>query len=447
MTFKDCCLLSLHTIKQNRSRSILTVIIAAFLSFLIMGTLCLAISFSENSDNVVVQSYFFDNSVVSINYFNERNRSVGAQELFTYSYYDKVVDTFTKYKDIVNYVEYYTSIYTGMSFTDPSFPVYGGIEIIQGRNIQKSELRNEVIVHRKLIEDGTYVLGNSYSQEVTYSSEISIYAEVANIEFTVVGVFDYLEDTTVYINRYESSFAYAYIIGDIGIIFNIHDSSIYIRSFNACKYNQTIVKNPKRIINRFQNLANELNNLLPKVVSRERFKDTRTYVTNYRDSVSCELSVEYSKNNLERFVIIIGASVISIILGLMSLGSLANSVMISIDTSKKFIGLLKAMGMKGRSLKLVVLLESIFLNFVGVLIGYLALFAVSAPLTNVLRQLIFSAYGSYFVTSNFYVTMNFPIYIFLGIYFMFIGFVYLFSRGSLRKIAKMEPIKVINEVS
>ena len=447
MTLKDCCLLSLHTIKQNRARSILTVIIAAFLSFLIMGTMCLAISFSENSDNVVVQSYFAENSVIPINYSNYRNRAAGQQEVFTEEYYEELSNTFSKYKDIVNYVEYWPSIQTRMSFTDPSFPIYGGIEIIQGRNIQKSELRNEVIVHKDLIESGDYVLGDSYSYEVSYYSESSFVPPVVNFEFIVVGVFDYLEDRTVYVNRFESFFDYNYIIGDIGIIFNAHDTNIYVKSFSACKYVQSRVKNPKRIINRIQNLTNDLNKFLPKVVSIERFKDTATYVTTYRDSVTCNLSVEYAANNLERFFIIIGASVIAIILSFMSLGSLANSVMISIDTSKKFIGLLKAMGMKGKSLKLVVLLESIFLNFVGVLIGYLSLFAVSFPLTSVLKELIFSAYGNYVVATNYIPTMHFPIYVFFGIYLMFIGFVFLFSRSSLRKIAKMEPIRVINEVS
>ena len=131
----------------------------------------------------------------------------------------------------------------------------------------------------------------------------------------------------------------------------------------------------------------------------------------------------------------------------MSVGSLANSVMISIDTSKKFIGLLKAMGMKGKTLKLVVLLESMFLNFVGVLIGYLALFAASIPFTTLLKELLYSSYGDYIESTGYIAFMRFPIYVFFGIYLMFILFVFLLSRRSLKKIAKMEPIKVINEVS
>ena len=87
MTLRDCCFLSLHTIKQNRARSILTIIIAAFLSFLIMGTMCLAISFSENGDNVVIQSYFKENSIVTINYSNYKNRAVAGDEVFSRKYY------------------------------------------------------------------------------------------------------------------------------------------------------------------------------------------------------------------------------------------------------------------------------------------------------------------------------------------------------------------------
>lgn len=447
MTLRDCCFLSLHTIKQNRARSILTIIIAAFLSFLIMGTMCLAISFSENGDNVVIQSYFKENSIVTINYSNYKNRAVAGDEVFSRKYYESLTNVFAKYNDIISYVVYSPNINTEMTFVDPSYPAYGGIDIIEGRNIQPSEKRNEVIVHKSLIDDGTYSLGNSYSKKISYYNDIEIEAKEVDLEFIVVGVFVYLEDTTVFVNGYESAFRYQNIISDIGIVFNINDTYIYVPNFVIYKYTQGKVTNPKRTFNRLQSLVNKINDVLPKVHIITRYRDTTTYVHEFNDGASCVVCQRYSENNLERFILILGAFIISIILALMSVGSLANSVMISIDTSKKFIGLLKAMGMKGKTLKLVVLLESMFLNFVGVLIGYLALFAASIPFTTLLKELLYSSYGDYIESTGYIAFVRFPIYVFFGIYLMFILFVFLLSRRSLKKIAQMEPIKVINEVS
>ena len=155
----------------------------------------------------------------------------------------------------------------------------------------------------------------------------------------------------------------------------------------------------------------------------------------------------YAQNNILRIAIILVAVIFSVVLLLMSVGSLANSVMISIDTSKKFIGLLKALGMRGKLLKMIVVLESITLITAGVLIGYLLLVALYNPLSSVISAVVSSSYGTYIEMVGFTPVMYMPFYVFAGTLVLFLIFTFLFSRGSLNKIAKMEPIMVINEVS
>ena len=77
MTLRDCYRLTLHTIKENKPRSILTIIISTFLSALIMGMMSLAVSFFKNSNEIINRAYFSnDNSVVTVNYNNKKQLDV-----------------------------------------------------------------------------------------------------------------------------------------------------------------------------------------------------------------------------------------------------------------------------------------------------------------------------------------------------------------------------------
>ena len=449
MTLKDCYRISLHTIKENRYRSILTVIISTFLSFLIMGMMSLAISFSKNGNEVIAQAYFDENSVVSVTYSNSQILRAGQQGLFKEKHYENFSKTVEDHKDVVDYVLYYPNVVNWFTFTDPNYPVYGGINIIEGRNIQKSEARNEAIVSKKYADDHGVKIGSTYqnTSSMSYISESgSRMRENVDLEYTVVGIYDYVEDTTVLFNGTEQSFSYNYIIADIGVCFNLENNYFYISSTELCHYNQTKDKSAIRTINRLKDLRNETSRLLPQSVTLKM--DMLGFVSEvYHDGASCGVCDVYDQNQLLRLIISLSAIGFSILLSLMSVGSLANSVMISIDSSKKFIGLLKALGMKGKSLKLVVILESITLITVGVLLGYLLLFILNNPMTAIIRAIMNSAYGEYVAMIGFNSVIYWPFYIFAGTLVLFLLLTFIFSRGSLHKIAKMEPIAVINEVS
>lgn len=451
MTLKDCYRLTLHTINENRYRSVLTVIISTFLSFLIMGMLCLAISFSKNGNDVIGQAYFNDNSIVTINYSNTKVTTPDKQQVFEESLYEPFLETIDKHKSVVDYIMLYPNIMTNMAFTDPNYPVNKGINIVEGRNIQKSEGRNEAIFNRRSFASDVYRVGQTYTMDGYYytikTGGGSYETFQIQLEFTMVGAFEYVGDREVVINGEEGMFNYDAVIGDIGIAFNLGIDDVYIRNFSIQNYTEKRNKNGINTINTMKKLTDDLNKTLPQAVTLKSYGPIGILVAYYNDPTVCTVYNVFAENNFMRFIVILVAIIFSIILLLMSVGSLANSVMISIDASKKFIGLLKALGMRGKSLKLIVVLESITLISVGVLIGYLLLFALYAPLTSIVTAIVNSIYGVYVEMTGFVTSMYIPVYVFFGTVVAFLLLTFLFSRGSLRKIVKMEPIVVINEVS
>lgn len=464
MTFRDCYRLTLHSIKENKARSILTVIISTFLSTLIMGMLALAVSFSKNSNNILNKAYFSEDAIVTLDYQNSKVSVVEDQKLFTKEYLDSFYKTVDEYSDMVEFVRYTTNVSSSynspFSLIDAKYAKEIGINIIEGRNINTSEKGNEVIVSKayylKSLEDEEiedHTIGSVHSYKTTYTNVISarkVEQREVNIEYEVVGIFDYLEDESVIINGEKSFVSYNNLIGDVNIVLNNDDDNIYISSFTLFHYVNGKVSNPKKTINRLNALKTALNKILPQSLSIEYFSGPgggTEVIKHYTDGTKCNIYEKYAENNAIRFIVLAIAVFFAVILLLMSIGSLANSVLISIERSKKFIGLLKALGMRGSSLKSIVIFESITLISIGVILGYLLLFTMYTPLTSLINTIIGSTYSTYLKVTAYVSSIYIPVYILFGSLAAFLLLTYLFSRGSLHKIAKTDPIAVINEVS
>lgn len=456
MTLRDCYKITWHTIKGNKYRSILTVIISMFLSALIMGMVCLALSFSNNVEDVFKNSYFSDNSFVSIDYQNIKSKVLKTHKVFDSSSFKEFSEIVAKYEDVVDTIEYtpklefpgssHNEIFpTIMTLVDSSFPISNGIEIVKGRNIQKSEEMDEVILSEDFLEGYGFELGETVYENMHYTvlDESGVQQfKVATIKMTIVGFFKQTDETQIINN---SSEAKDYnIIGDIGIAFNSYHDEIYISNFRILHHTDE-AKNTESKILKLKELSAELKEFVPKALETGRFEGEIT--ERYYDSVTCEIEEKYNQNKLVRSIVSIGSIAFAVVLMLMSIGSLANSVIISIDRSKKFIGLLKALGMRGGSLILIEVFEAITLISTGVILGYGLLFALYNPLKIVLTQVIIASFSSYLNIETFVGALSLPIYVFLGSLVSFIILTFLFSRGSLYKIAKTDPIRVINEVS
>lgn len=461
MTLRDCYRLTLHTIKENKARSILTIVISTFLSALIMGMMSLAVSFFKNSSEIINRAYFSnENSAVTVEYSNRKRLEVVEHNVFYKQYYEQFIDTVNKYSDMVQFIEYRTNLNAPMEFIEPDYPKNAGINIIEGRYISKSEDRNEVIVskeyYERTLEDSNIQNHHSVGSEHIFLAPFPVrgvngresYDYVVST-YKVVGIFEYKEPLKLVVNGVEQYLTYGSMLGDIGIAFNNGDPRVYISAFTLNHYPQKAVTNPAQTITRLNSLKTALNEFLPQALTIEYFTfgGTTDRIDHYSDGAKCNVYEKYEENNAIRYLVLAGALFFSIVLILMSIGSLANSVIISIDGSKKFIGLLKALGMRGKSLKMIVVMESITLISIGVLLGYLALFALYVPLTSLINAIIGFAFNAYVKAAAFKSIIYLPAYIFFGALLVFLLFTYLFSRGSLHKIAKTDPIAVINEVS
>ena len=461
MTLRDCYRLTLHTIKENKPRSILTIIISTFLSALIMGMMSLAVSFFKNSNEIINRAYFSnDNSVVTVNYNNKKQLDVEEHNVFYKEYFDQFIDTVNKYSDMVQFIEYKTNLSAPMEFTEPDYPKNAGINIIEGRYISKSEARNEVIVskeyYEKTLQDDNVQNIHSVGSEHIFLAPFPVSSsrgrenyDYVVLTYKVVGIFEYKTPQKLVVNGVEQYLTYGSMLGDIGIAFNNGDPRVYISAFTLNHYPQKAVTNPAQTITKLNSLKTDLNAFLPQALTIEYFNfgGTTDRIDHYSDGATCNVYEKYEENNAIRYLVLAGALFFSIVLILMSIGSLANSVIISIDGSKKFIGLLKALGMRGKSLKMIVVMESITLISIGVLLGYLVLFALYVPLTSLINAIIGFAFNAYIKAAAYKSVIYIPVYIFFGALLVFLLFTYLFSRGSLHKIAKTDPIAVINEVS
>ena len=198
MTFRDCYRLTLHSIKENKARSILTVIISTFLSTLIMGMMALAVSFSKNSDNIINKAYFSDDSIITVNYQNSRVQAVEDQEVFTKKYLESFYKTIDDYSDMVQFIQYETNVLSTFNFVDSKYSQEVGINIIEGRNVEPSEKGNEVIVSKayylKSLEDeiphGIAVEVESMKKredKELYDIEATIYCEKKSHKGIIIG--------------------------------------------------------------------------------------------------------------------------------------------------------------------------------------------------------------------------------------------------------------------
>ena len=460
MTLRDTYRITLHTMRGNKPRCVLTVVIAAFLSILIMGMVSLAISFSENSKAMLNQAYFGEDAFVSVEWSNKRELLTADQPTFDESYYAPFCGVIEDYSDVVDVVRYKTNLSAEMDFVDPRFDELPGIYIREGRNVAPSEKSNEIIVSLSAYEQSlerqpedvlsvgsTHLLPAFYLIRDENRKEQTI---AASLECVVVGIYETTAERNVVINGKKDAFSYQNAIGDIGLAFSLRSKDICVESARLYHRSQGEANDPSGLINRVNSLKTAVNDTLPQALSVEIFSvpgNPPERIERYHDGAVCPSYEALMQNNAIRYIVIGIALLFAGVLLIISIGSLVNSVIISIDGSKKFIGLLKALGMRNRSLALAIVMEMVTLITAGVLIGYLLLLSLIAPLGNLISAIMGFAYSAYAEILVFSASFSTPIYVFFGALAVFLLLVYLFSKGALHKAIKSSPIEVINEVS
>ena len=457
MTFRDSYRISLHTIKENKSRSILTVVISMFLSALIMGLLCIAVSFSSNGNEILNRVYFGKDSYVSSNYVCPYiPQMVGQQEVFNIDKYDTFLSVLNKNKDTVAMVEYQTNVRTMIYptiYTDSTYRASALFSIIEGRDIEPSNDIDEVLVSSSYYEASLawpepYTIGSIHKETIEYNRQLPAgrtEIRTAEITYKVVGIIassdkEYRMDG----QRSQRGDVAPSMVFDVKAVLKA-SPEIYVSRANMYYLSKSDNTNVASAFSAIEKLMKDIDEAMPPRIEVD--KGGPVVVYNPVSPTSSAVFQEYQQLTRFQIIFIVAGSVIAVSLLLMSVGSLANSVIISIDRSKKFIGLLKALGLKGRELITIVVMESITLISIGVILGFALLFAFTAPLNMISNALTNTVYSRYMMMISYEATIQIPIYIlFIGIA-LFVVTTLLFARSSLVKISKTDPIAVISEVS
>ena len=441
MKLLDRYKISLHNIKNNKSRSILTTIIVYIISLLIMVILCVGISFSSNTENIIKKYYQESLEPVQISY-NNYGYGEDSTGILNNEVYQKVVPILEENEDVIGYSKY-TYGYGGNAVVqEHKFPITGAIEIIEGTNVNKNHSNtNKVLVSvnyvQEYYEEKNVVLKPGDS--IDYTLEYDVRKDNQNTEnavkkltFEILGIYKVKEDDK---KLYESSLVAqtSDIIVDAHYLMNNVPNLYYKEASYYYNVTQTNFDSKE--------LTSKLDSFV-KALKRELPRESKHY-----DSVNCNALMDLSMSRIIGVVIIGVAAFLGLVLILLSIGSLANTIMISVDKNKKFIGLLKALGLNEKDLKSTIKMESITTIVLGIILSFGTVYLLKGFIGGLNELLLTSMFANYLNEIEYTIVFALPIYIPLIVLVFFIFFTLLFARGSMSKIAKTDPMAVISEVA
>ena len=162
-------------------------------------------------------------------------------------------------------------------------------------------------------------------------------------------------------------------------------------------------------------------------------------------ATSCSLIDQLKLSTILSIVMIALVIGVSAIIVLLSIGSVANTIKISAEQSRKFFGVMKAIGMKNRNMRHILTGQIIIMTLTGVAIASLAAYLMIGAAKFVLVALLEMLFG--FFLPEVFVICSIAFYIPVLVAAALVGIVLLFTRANMASVSKMDVITVINEVS
>ena len=444
MKFIDSLKLAFHNIANNKSRTILTIIIVFIVSTLIMGLTTFGIVFNTNSVgaskevlNTQGTTYYLQGKINSVSdgYYLD----LSDNEL------DKLDELTTKHESIIDKISLISSFYIHSDELQFFYPTYIDVNnydlkndnvILSGRiwnkddaNKQNVWLSNEYVEFNK--ENGVNLnVGDNLNltlevRKEPYGSEF----ETMNTTFTIAGIFDKeLTKDSTYDNGSDILMDYRYFYKTL--------------NYSAFYDVQMSYKAPTTDYD-FNKVYKEM-----KTFDKEMKDFYGVNIDNdqKRDRFNCSFIEEIQSAKLMGFITESILIVLAFIVLLLSIGSVANTVVISVDKNRKFIGLMKALGLNEKGVKRMIDLETFITVLIGIILAGILLYVGIAPILSVVMQkMIDSMYG--YMKIKYTVVVNISILIPLATLLIFFIMTKLFSKGSLTKIASQDVIDTISEVA
>ena len=191
MKLLDRYKISLHNIKNNKSRSILTTIIVYIISLLLTSILSIGISFSTNMNNIIKKYYSEATNVIDLSYFKNE---------------DSIVINNSNYTNLYNVILNHDSTvsYSSHSANLDSYEVYledhgyfpsTFIEIVEGNAPTFSDANtNKVLVSAQYADEYYNLTGSILkpNDKIKYSFGVRYYSEqpkYISTELEVLGIY------------------------------------------------------------------------------------------------------------------------------------------------------------------------------------------------------------------------------------------------------------------
>lgn len=483
MRFFDAWKIAFHNMRVNKSRTVLTIVIVLIVSSLMM-TLCLfGISFYKNQLSYTKQ--IFENGGTDFRFSGKedsesKNLGISADEL---SVLDSVAE---KYKQVIN--RKYAIPYLWRPGLNFQYSFVAGFdeeiassekEILKwlenhdnppedyiGDNINLADFSMYDYPGQNIISAGRVWTADDIGKNGIWVSDYTVKAFTdKGISIGVGSTVAIKAKRTVYFKegkgeRVEES-AKIFVVQGIFDEKAIENKGYFVNGSNPvyyivdCDYFMSVFNNEENVVGevvlsyRPPETDYDYNAIYKAMSSFTKEINDKIPPNIYEYTSYARFTCTYLKELAE--ILLISAIMTGLIISLsffvllLSVGSVANTIMISVDKNRKFIGLMKALGLNQRGVKKIVSFESLFLIVVGVLLGILVLLAVRPAVASVMQSLFTLMFSYYIKTIS--VSVVIPIYLPVVTMAAFFLFAMLFSRGALTGIAKQDAIQTINEVA
>lgn len=454
MNFNDKLKFALHNINNSKSRSALTIIIVFVVSLLILVIGISCVSVAENANRLSIQYFDQEGSTYNIRSIDKQQGESDkyVQPMITKDDYKLIQELFLNNKScdsmysrvnnvgimIVN--DYKTMYLNEVYGYDYNFNFINSpyLNLIEGNIWSSADVgSNKIYINKSVNDEYLRNFGVSLKIGDTIQTKSNIYdsenqdSTSVNYNFQIAGIFtiEVPENSNQWYDNPS-------VIVDMNYIYNDMAKSFYPYNVTASYSPPDVPYSFTKIKNNIKSTVDELNTVLPTVLDEDGKMINRA---------SNSLLEELSYTMIISLVIVGVGILLGFIVLLLSIGSVANTIMISIDKNRRFTGLMRAMGQKNKNVRSIVRLESMITICLGVLLSTILCYCFTPIFNSVLGGL----FGSMFYLATeigFVFKFVLPIYFPIGVAVIFILMAMLFSRTGIRKLEKMDVITVISEV-
>jgi len=393
MKTNDIIHFSCHDIRQNKTRSIITLLAVYMLGILIMGLLCTAISFRSATSQILKNKV--KNMDFSVAYGSSSLLSTG----FDGDDYEKIKGTLEKNKTYVSTVSvYFQSLIECYDFNFLNSEL---INLTEGE-LPKNSYSGINCVYLSEDYNASYDIGDSYF----------ISSGDNQIELTVYGFY-----------KTDGVFSYD-CFAETSYMFSVVQTNCDSLSVNFYKDENT---DYNKAISAYKAIEKAVKKFLPQ-------DSTTTY---------CAVTELVSENQAENLFFMGGAIIISVVILLLSVGSICNTMIISIDQNRKISAIMRCLGADEKDLYKIFIYECALTIIVGIVLAFSTLFCLTVPLKNLVFLLAKLIYGYSSVELLSLITYAFPFYIPIVTAIFFLAFTVLFSIKVFKEQMKKNPVEIL----